>query len=68
MSQKPLRRISLLVLRLGVVGLFLAAGAISLTGFALFGCQSCGETNGPSRKIDGMTVNPPDARASQRSN
>ena len=66
MAQKPLRHISVLLLRLGVVGLFLAAGTLSLTGFALFGCQGCGEPNGASRKIDGMTVNPPEPPASQK--
>ena len=68
MTQKPLRRISVLLLRLGVVGLFLAAAGLSLTGFALFGCQSCQLNNGPSRSIEGMTVNPPDPPASQKSN
>jgi hypothetical protein len=63
MPPKPLRRITVLLMRLGIVGLFLAAVGIALTGFALFGCTNCAEPNGPSRKIEGMTVNPPDPPA-----
>ena len=62
MSPRPVRRISVLLLRLGIAGLFLAALGITLTGFALFGCQACPPT-GESRPVEGMIVNPPDPPA-----
>ncbi len=66
MSPKPVRRITILLLRLGVAGLFAAALAMTFTGFALFGCQNCQQSNGASRTTEGMIVNPPDPPAQDR--
>ncbi len=64
MSPRPVRCITVLLLRLGIAGLFVVALAITLTRFALFGCQSCpSDPNANSRKIEGMIVNPPDPPA-----
>ena len=67
MSPQPVRRISALLLRLGVAGLFLVALAATLTGFALFGCANCPPT-GESRPTEGFIINPPDppAKATQK--
>jgi hypothetical protein len=53
------RRLRVLVLRLGILGVFVAALGVAVTGFALFGC-ACDRNNVNSSKYDGMTVNPPD--------
>jgi hypothetical protein len=55
---RPKLRAATRLLRLGLLGAFLAAGAVSAVGFALFGC-ACRQVDAPSTNKDGFIVNPP---------
>jgi hypothetical protein len=58
-SGRPKPRAATRLLRLGLLGVFLTAGAVSAVGFALFGC-ACRQVDAPSTNKDGFIVNPPD--------
>ena len=54
------RRIRVLILRIGITGVFLVALGIAVASFALFGCACGGVQTIANKDIEGMTVNPPD--------
>jgi hypothetical protein len=62
-DSRPPRRLHVLILRLGILGAFLAALGTAAVGFVLFGC-ACSDSqttnSNPAHRPEGMIVNPPD--------
>lgn len=62
-DSRPPRRLHVLILRLGILGVFLIALGAATAAFALFGC-ACSDSqrvgSDPAHRPEGMIVNPPD--------